>query len=93
MRTITVVGDLQAHLLDLSAQLTPGDIARRGTFLCLCTESLFLFCVNQEQLQWKTDRNRKVDQARGAFLGLEPARWLPGCQQHAFKWKLDTAEG
>lgn len=33
--------------------------------------------VNQEQLQWKTDRNRKVDQARAAFLGLEPTG---GCQ-------------
>lgn len=35
-------------------------------------------CVNQEQLQWKTDRNRKADQAGVAFLGLEPAWWVPG---------------
>lgn len=94
MHTVTVVGDLWAYLSDPSAQFTQGNVARRGTFLCLSTESFSLFsrCV-QEQLQWQTARNRKVDQARGAFLGLEPAWWVPGGQQQACKWKLDTGEG
>lgn len=45
MHMVTVVGDLWAHLSDLSAQLTWGNVAHGETFLCLSTESLFLFSL------------------------------------------------
>lgn len=45
MHMVTAVGDLWAQLSGPSAQLTLGNVAHRGTFSCLGTESLFLFSL------------------------------------------------